>query len=189
MYKTFVSALLMLLSMTVICGLIYPLAVTGVAQLAFPDQARGSLVSSGGEVVGSRLIGRSFEEPRYFWGRPSATSPRPYTSMASAGSNLGTDNPSLQDIVSWRLQRLRQADPSNRAPVPLDLVMTSGSGLDPDISPEAARYQIPRVARLRGLSVESVTAMVARATQGRQLGLLGEPRVNVLALNMALDGR
>ncbi len=182
------NALTMLLVMTVIVGLIYPLAATGVAQLLFPHQANGSLVERDGKPIGSELIGQSFTDPRYFWGRPSATTPQPNNGTASNGSNLGPTNPALHDAVQQRIDALHAADPGNIATVPADLVTASGSGLDPDISPAAAQYQVARVARVRKLSTEQVQTLVAQATQGRQLGLLGEPRVNVLQLNLALDG-
>ena len=182
------NALTMLLVMTVIVGLIYPLAATGVAQLLFPHQANGSLVERGGKPIGSELIGQSFTDPRYFWGRPSATTPQPNNGTASNGSNLGPTNPALHDAVQQRIDALHAADPGNIATVPADLVTASGSGLDPDISPAAAQYQVARVARVRRLSTEQVQTLVTQATQGRQLGLLGEPRVNVLQLNLALDG-
>lgn len=182
------NSLTMLLVMTVIVGLIYPLAATGVAQLLFPHQANGSLVERGGKPIGSELIGQSFTDPRYFWGRPSATTPQPNNGTASNGSNLGPTNPALHDAVQQRIDALHAADPGNIATVPADLVTASGSGLDPDISPAAAQYQVARVARVRKLSTEQVQTLVTQATQGRQLGLLGEPRVNVLQLNLALDG-
>ncbi|HKT26895.1 potassium-transporting ATPase subunit KdpC [Dyella sp.] len=181
------NAVSMLLLMTLITGIAYPLVVTGVAQVLFPHQANGSLVEKNGKPIGSELIGQSFDDPRYFWGRPSATAPQPYNGTASNGSNLGPSNPSLRDQVQQRIDALRKADPDNTAPVPADLVMASGSGLDPQISPAAAQYQMARVARVRHLSVAQVQDLVARFTQARQLGFLGEPRVNVLALNLALD--
>jgi K+-transporting ATPase ATPase C chain len=168
------NALTMLLVMTAITGLIYPLAATGVAQVLFPHQANGSLVVRDGKPIGSELIGQSFTDPKYFWGRPSATTPQPNNGTASNGSNLGPTNSALHDAVQQRLDALHAADPSNTAPVPADLVTASGSGLDPQISPAAAQYQ--------------VQTLVTQATQGRQLGLLGEPGVNVLQLNLALDG-
>jgi potassium-transporting ATPase KdpC subunit len=180
-------ALTMLIAFSVITGLAYPLLVTGIAQAVFPYQANGSLIVQDGTVRGSALIGQPFDEPRYFWGRPSATSPFPYNAAASSGSNLSPTNPALVSAVQGRVDALRAADPGNRAPVPADLVTASGSGLDPHISPAAALYQVPRVARERKLSPETVRALVGRHTEGRVLGLLGEPRVNVLALNIALD--
>ncbi|MCP1374862.1 potassium-transporting ATPase subunit KdpC [Dyella lutea] len=187
MFKLLRASLLMLLVMTVITGVLYPLAVTGVAHVAFPHQADGSLILRDGHVVGSRLIGQPFDDPRYFWGRPSATSPQPYNGAASAGSNLGPTNPALADAVRQRIAALHAADPGNTQPVPVDLVTASASGLDPEISPAAAQYQLARVARARHLDVARVRQLVAAHTQGRWLGLFGEPRVNVLALNLALD--
>jgi K+-transporting ATPase ATPase C chain len=178
----------MLLVMTVITGLIYPLVATGVAQVLFPHQANGSLIERDGKPIGSELIGQSFTDPKYFWGRPSATTPQPYNGTGSNGSNLGPTNPALRDAVQQRIDALHAADPGNTAPVPSDLVTASGSGLDPEISPAAAQYQVARVARLRNLSVDQVQTLVVQATQGRQLGLLGEARVNVLQLNLVLDG-
>ena len=187
MFKLLRPSLLMLLVMTVITGVLYPLAVTGVAHVMFPHQADGSLIVRDGHVVGSRLIGQSFDDPRYFWGRPSATSPQPYNGASSAGSNLGPTNPALAAAVRQRIAALRAADPGNAQPVPVDLVTASASGLDPEISPAAAQYQLARVARARHLDVAQVRQLVAARTQGRWLGLFGEPRVNVLALNLALD--
>ena len=180
-------ALVLLLALTVITGLLYPLVITGVAQLLFPHQAAGSIVMRDGHAVGSRLIGQSFSDPRYFWSRPSATTPQPYNGAASTGSNLGPLNPQLSDAIKSRIAALRAADPTNSAPVPIDLVTASASGLDPEISPAAANYQAARVARARGLAPERVQALIAQHTEGRLLGVLGEPRVNVLELNLALD--
>jgi K+-transporting ATPase ATPase C chain len=180
-------ALVLFLILTVITGIVYPLVVTGIAQLVFPKQASGSLIIKEGRIVGSRLIGQSFTDPKYFWSRPSATSPQPYNALASGGSNLGPLNPALTDAVKSRIDALHAADPANAAPVPVDLVTASGSGLDPEISVAAANYQAGRVARVRGLSVEVVHGLIAAHTQGRFLGVLGEPRVNVLELNLALD--
>ena len=181
-------ALMSLLIFTVLVGLLYPLVVTGIAQLVFPHQVNGSLIVVNGKTVGSSLIGQQFTDPKYFWGRLSATGPYPYNAAASSGSNLGPTNPALLDEVKARIAALQAADPGNTQPIPVDLVTSSGSGLDPDISVAAALYQLPRVARLRGLSESAVRALVDKYTQGRTLGFLGEPRVNVLQLNLALDG-
>ena len=181
------NAVSLLLLMTVITGLVYPFAVTGLAQLLFPHQANGSLTLRDGKPAGSVLIGQAFTDPKYFWGRPSATTPQPYNGTASGGSNLGPTNPALTAAVKQRIAALRAADPGNDAPVPVDLVTASGSGLDPGISPAAAQYQVRRVARARGLPLAEVQAMVDRYTHGRQFGVLGEARVNVLELNLALD--
>jgi len=182
-------SLILLAVLTVVTGVIYPLVITGIAQVTFPAQANGSLVVKSGKVVGSTLIGQPFDDPKYFWSRPSATSPFPDNAAASSGSNQGPLNPALVQAVQGRVDALRAADPGNAAPVPVDLVTASGSGLDPHISPAAALYQVPRVARERKLDVETVRALVERHIEGRTFGLLGEPRVNVLALNLALDGR
>jgi K+-transporting ATPase ATPase C chain len=181
-------ALMALLIFTVLVGLLYPLVVTGIAQLVFPHQANGSLIVVNGKTVGSSLIGQQFTDPKYFWGRLSATGPYPYNAAVSSGSNLGPTNPALLDEARARIAALKAADPTNSQPIPVDLVTSSGSGLDPDISVAAALYQIPRVARLRGLSQSAVRALVDKYTQGRTLGFLGEPRVNVLQLNLGLDG-
>lgn len=175
------------LVLTLVTGVAYPLAVTGVARLAFPDQASGSIVHRDGRAVGSSLLGQPFTSPRYFWARPSATGPVPYDGAASAGSNLATSNPALIEAVKARVDALRAADPGNFAPVPVDLVTASGSGLDPHVTPAAAEYQAARVARARGLDAGRVRALVAEHTEGRTFGVLGEPRVNVLELNLALD--
>jgi K+-transporting ATPase ATPase C chain len=180
-------ALLLLLAFILITGLAYPGLVTVLAQTFFPFQANGSLVEKDGKLVGSALIGQNFDRPEYFWGRISATAPFPYNAAASAGSNLGPTNPTLEEIVSQRIIALRQMDPSNQAALPVDLVTSSASGLDPHISVAAARYQAPRVARVRGLSLEQVINLVDKNTDSRQVGFLGEPRVNVLSLNLALD--
>ena len=180
-------AVVLFLLLTALTGFIYPLVVTGLAQLLFPQQAAGSLVMRNGHAVGSRLIGQSFTDPSYFWGRPSATTPQPYNGTASTGSNLGPLNPALLAAVKTRIAALRAADPGNDAPVPVDLVTASGSGLDPEISVAAADYQAARIARARGLAPERVQALIAQHTEGRLLGVLGEPRVNVLELNLALD--
>lgn len=187
MLKLFRQALVLLLLLTAICGLAYPLAVTGLAHTMFPRQANGSLILHDGKTVGSTLIGQSFTDPKYFWGRPSATTPQPYNGTASGGSNLGPGNAALTAAAKQRIAALRVADPGNDAPVPVDLVTASGSGLDPDISPAAAQYQVQRVARARGLPPAEVRALVARYTRRRQFGVLGEPRVNVLELDLALD--
>jgi potassium-transporting ATPase KdpC subunit len=173
---------------TALTGLGYPLLVTGLGQAIFSRQANGSLVVDKGRVMGSALIGQPFDEDRYFWGRPSATAPFPYNAAASTGSNLGPSNPALREAIAGRVERLRKADPGNVAPVPPDLVTTSASGLDPHVSPEAALFQVRRVARARGLPEAEVRALVSARIQPRTLGLLGEPRVNVLQLNLALDG-
>jgi potassium-transporting ATPase KdpC subunit len=181
------SALTLFVLLTVLTGLVYPLIVTGVAQLLFPARAGGSILVRDGHAVGSVLIGQSFSDPGHFWGRPSATTPQPYNGTASTGSNLGPLNPALLDAVKERLEALRAADPGNEAPVPVDLVTASGSGLDPHISVAAAYYQAARVARARGLPEARVRALIAAHTEGRLSGVLGEPRVNVLELNLALD--
>jgi K+-transporting ATPase ATPase C chain len=182
-------AFVTLLLLTVVTGLVYPLGVTALAQLLFPGPANGSLVVEHGRAVGSRLIGQPFDDPRYFWGRLSATAPSPYNAAASSGSNLGPLSDALREAAKARVDALRAADPGNAAPIPVDLVTASASGLDPHISPAAARYQARRVARLRGMRLADVQALVERHTEGRQLGILGEPRVNVLGLNRALDAR
>ena len=187
MLKMLRQSLVVLVALTVITGIIYPLAVTGIARGVFPHKAAGSLITQEGTAVGSSLIGQPFSDPKYFWSRPSATSPEPYNGAASSGSNLGPTNPALLKAIQERVAALRAADPGNTQPVPIDLVTASGSGLDPDISPAAAYYQAGRVARARGLSLADVEALIARFTQGRQLGILGDPRVNVVQLNMALD--
>jgi potassium-transporting ATPase KdpC subunit len=181
------QSVLLTVVLTLLLGLGYPLAITGVAQLLFPRQANGSLILDNGKVVGSSLIGQSFADPKHFWSRPSATSPQAYNAASSSGSNLAPTNQALVDQVKQNVAALRHADPGNTAPVPVDLVTNSGSGLDPDISVAAALYQVPRVARVRALPVDTVRALVAQHTEGRQFGVLGEPRVNVLELNRALD--
>jgi K+-transporting ATPase ATPase C chain len=173
--------------LTLLTGVVYPLVVTVVAQTVFPSQANGSLVIRAGAVAGSSLIGQPFDDPKYFWSRPSATAPFAYNAAASSGSNLGPTNPALTDAVKARVDALRAADPDNHAPIPADLVTASGSGLDPHVSPAAAHWQVGRVARARGLDPATVDALVTRNTEGRQWGFLGEERVNVLALNLALD--
>jgi potassium-transporting ATPase KdpC subunit len=182
-------AIVSLLVLTVVTGIAYPLVVTGIAQLVFPRQANGSLIVVDGKTVGSRLLGQPFDDPKYFWGRPSATTPFPYNAGSSSGSNQGPTNPELIKAVQARVEALRAADPGNTAPVPVDLVTASGSGLDPHISPAAALYQIPRVARARKLEPDAVRRLVEQHVEGRQLGFLGERRVNVLELNVALDGK
>jgi potassium-transporting ATPase KdpC subunit len=178
-------AITLLILMTVITGIAYPLVVTGVATVLFPKQAAGSLIIRDGKPVGSRLIGQPFSDPKYFWSRPSATSPQPYNGLNSGGSNLGPLNPALTDAVKARIAALQAADPTNHAPIPVDLVTASGSGLDPDISLAAAYYQADRIARLRHLSPERVRALIAE--HARHPWLIGEPHVNVLELNLALD--
>ena len=171
----------------VLTGIIYPLVVTGIAQTAFPHQANGSLIVKDGNSTGSELIGQPFSDPRYFWGRLSATASSPYNAAASSGSNYGPLNPALTEAIQARIDALKAVDPANNQPIPVDLVTSSASGLDPDISVAAALYQAPRVARYRGLAEEQVYSLVNRLTEGRQLGIFGEPRVNVLKLNLALD--
>jgi K+-transporting ATPase ATPase C chain len=188
------AAVVMLLAFTLITGVAYPLLVTGIAQAAFPRQANGSLIVKDGKTLGSSLIGQSFDDPKYFWGRLSATTDSngkalAYNGASSVASNLGPTNPALVDEVRGRIDALRAADPGNEAAIPVDLVTSSGSGLDPEISPAAAAYQVKRVARARGVDEAKVKALVAEHTADRQLGFLGEPRVNVLELNLALDGR
>ena len=187
MKRQIYPAIMMVVLFTVLLGLIYPLAITGIAQVIFPKQANGSLVVENGRAVGSTLIGQPFSDPKYFWGRPSATSPFPYDAASSSGSNLGPTNQALIDRVTRRIDDLRAADPGNTAPIPVDLVTASASGLDPDISPAAARYQAARVARARHLPLQTVDRLIREYTAGRQFGILGEPRVNVLELNRALD--
>lgn len=180
-------ALVSLVLLSAITGLLYPLAVTGVAQGLFPKQAAGSLIEVGGKTVGSELIGQNFTSPKYFWGRPSATGPMANNAALSGGSNQGPLNPALSDAVKARIEALRAADPGNSAPVPVDLVTASSSGLDPHISMAAARYQAARVARERGLPLDKVQALIEAHTEPRDLLVLGEPRVHVLRLNLALD--
>lgn len=180
-------AAVLLILFTILTGVVYPSVVTGIAQITMPTKANGSFIESGGKPIGSALIGQPFSDPKHFWSRPSATTPYPYNASSSSGSNLGPINPALIDAVKDRIKALRDAGPGNRAPVPVDLVTASASGLDPHISPAAADYQVERVAKARGLAPRRVRALVAKYTQGRQLGFLGEPVVNVLELNLALD--
>jgi potassium-transporting ATPase KdpC subunit len=187
MLRQIKTTLMLLGIFTVVTGIIYPLFVTGIAQAFFHRQANGSLITDNGTNVGSELIGQPFSDPKYFWGRLSATALFPYNASASSGSNYGPSNPALLEAVQARLDALKAADPDNTQPVPVDLVTFSASGLDPDISVAAANYQVARVARYRGLSGEQINALVDKCTEGRQFGILGEPRVNVLKLNLALD--
>ena len=187
MIKTLRSALGLFLALTLITGVVYPLVVTGVAWALMPSRANGSVVLQNGRAVGSELLGQPFSDPEYFWGRPSATGPQPYNGAASSGSNLSPTNAALIDAINVRVRALQQADPGNTSPVPVDLVTASGSGLDPHISPAGALYQLPRVARLRGMPEIELRALVETHTAGRTFGILGEPRVNVLALNLALN--
>jgi K+-transporting ATPase ATPase C chain len=180
-------AISLLVLMTLLLGLGYPLVITGLAKVAFPHQAEGSLIYKDGKLIGSTLIGQSFSDPKYFWGRPSATTPQPYNGLASSGSNLGPLNPALLDQVRANAKALHDADPDNRGPVPVDLVTASASGLDPDISPAAARYQAARVARARNLSLAQTEALIKSHQRGRLFGFIGERRINVLELNLALD--
>ena len=180
-------AIIFLALFTILAGIIYPLVVTGIAQTAFNHQANGSLIVQDGDDIGSELIGQPFSDPKYFWGRLSATAPFPYNAAASSGSNYGPLNPALTEAVQARIDALKTVDPDNNESIPVDLVTSSASGLDPDISIAAALYQAPRVARYRGLAEEQVYSLVNRFTEGRQFGILGEPRVNVLKLNLALD--
>ncbi len=180
-------ALVALTALTLITGFLYPLVITGIAQILFPRQANGSMILIDGKPVGSSLIGQPFAAPKYFWGRPSATLPFPYNAAASSGSNLGPTNDALIKAVQARIDALKAVDPGNPLPIPVDLVTASASGLDPHISPAAAEYQVRRIARVRGLDETDVRRLVAQHMEGRQLGVLGEPRVNVLTLNLALD--
>jgi K+-transporting ATPase ATPase C chain len=189
MSKLIRQSFTMLAAMTVLTGVAYPLLVTGAAQLLFHGAANGSVIERGGKQLGSELIGQPFADPEYFWSRPSATAPFADNPAASSGSNQGPTNPALTDAVKQRIDALRSADPDNKAPVPVDLVTASGSGLDPHISPAAAQYQIVRVARARGMAEADVARLVTNATVGRTFGVLGEPRVNVLELNLRLDGK
>ncbi len=187
MFGQLLPALRMLVVLSVLTGVVYPYLITGIAQLAFPRAANGSLIQRDGKALGSSLIGQPFDDPKYFWGRPSATSPMPYNAGASSGSNQGPRNPALADAVKDRIKALTDADPDSKPPVPVDLVTASGSGLDPDISVAAALYQVHRVAKARGMPEDKVRALVDANTRGRTFGVLGEPRVNVLELNLALD--
>ena len=173
--------------LTLLTGIAYPRVVTGIGQAVFPEQAAGSLIVRNGKPIGSALIGQQFNDPKYLWGRPSATSPLPYNASGSGGSNLGPLNPELTDAVKARIEALRAADPGNTAPVPVDLVTASGSGLDPHISATSAQFQAARIAKARQLPLQAVQQLIATHTEGRLFGLLGEPRVNVLQLNLALD--
>lgn len=181
------NALMSLLLFTILTGFIYPLAVTGIAQALFPHQANGSIITKDGKPVGSELLGQQFDDPKYFWGRLSATTPYPYNGGSSSGSNLGPNNPDLIKAAEGRARVLQDADPVNTSKIPVDLVTASSSGLDPHISPAAATYQVQRVARARGIEPAIVSALVAASSEDRQFGILGEPRVNVLRLNLALD--
>jgi len=174
--------------LTLITGVMYPVFITGVAKILYPQQAAGSIVYNGDQAIGSLMIGQNFTDVKYFWGRPSATSPQPYNAAASSGSNFGPLNPALADAVKGRIDALQSADPANKQPVPADLVMASASGLDPEISPESAKYQAARVAKARNVSIARIDALIDASTQARQWGIFGEPRVNVLKLNLALDG-
>ncbi|GAB0056158.1 Potassium-transporting ATPase KdpC subunit [Candidatus Magnetaquicoccaceae bacterium FCR-1] len=187
MFKELLPSLRMLIVMTLLTGLLYPAMVTAIAQGLFPGKATGSLLRANGQVIGSALIGQPFTDPRYFWGRPSATAPMPYNAAASGGSNLGPLNPALEEAVQARIMVLKESDPTQKQPIPVDLVTTSGSGLDPHISPDAAIWQVPRVARARNISEAEVLLRVRKHTEGRTFGILGEARVNVLALNLDLD--
>jgi potassium-transporting ATPase KdpC subunit len=180
-------AISLLILMTAILGIVYPLVITGVARVAFAHQADGSLIYRDGKLIGSTLIGQSFSDPKYFWGRPSATTPQPYNGLGSTGSNLGPLNPALLDQVKANAKALRHADPTNRQPIPVELVTASASGLDPDISPAGAQYQAGRVARARGIPLTQVESLITAHQQDRMLGLIGERRINVLELNLALD--
>jgi K+-transporting ATPase ATPase C chain len=187
MLKIIRQAIFSVIVLTIITGIVYPLAVTGMAQLIFPKQANGSIVVRDGKTVGSSLIGQPFSDSKYFWGRPSATSPQPYNGAASSGSNLGPSNPALVLNVQAAVKALRAADPGNNDPVPVDLITASGSGLDPHITPAAANYQAARVAKARNIDESKVSSVISSCTEDRQLSLLGEPRVNVLCLNLKLD--
>jgi potassium-transporting ATPase KdpC subunit len=187
MKRILLQSVLALLALSIVTGIIYPLLVTAVAQLCCRAQAQGSLIELNGRLLGSTLVGQSFDEPRYFWGRPSATTPQPYNGASSGGSNLGPTNAAQVEAVRARVAALQQSDPQNRLPIPVDLVTASASGLDPDISPAAAQYQVTRVARVRGIDPARLRSLIAAHTQRRQWVILGEQRVNVLELNLALD--
>lgn len=187
MFAQLRPALVLFVLLSLVTGIAYPLVITEISAVVFPQQARGSFIEKDGVIVGSKLIGQQFDTPEYFWGRLSATGPMPYNGGSSSGSNLGPTNPALADAVKARVEALRAADPGNEKPVPIDLATASASGLDPHISPAAAEYQIARVARARNLPEAKLRELVAKHTEGRSLGLLGEPRVNVLELNLALD--
>lgn len=187
MLKELKPALILFLILSVVTGLLYPGLITAIAQAVFPAEANGSLVVHDGKVVGSHLIGQNFADPKHFWGRPSATAPMTYNAASSGGSNQGPLNPALEDAVKARIEALKASDPTQAAPIPVDLVTASASGLDPHISPAAALWQVPRIARERKLPEAAVRDLVNRHTEGRQWGVFGEPRVNVLALNLALD--
>jgi potassium-transporting ATPase KdpC subunit len=187
MFGQLLPAVRMLVVLSILTGIVYPYLVTGIAQVVFPGTANGSLIVDNGKALGSSLVGQPFDDPKYFWSRPSATSPQPYNAAASSGSNQGPRNPALADAVTARIKALRDADPDNKAPVPIDLVTASGSGLDPDISIAAAEYQVRRVAKARAVAEDKVRSLIAQNTAGRTLGILGDPRVNVLKLNLALD--
>jgi K+-transporting ATPase ATPase C chain len=189
MRSQFRPAFVSLILLTLITGVVYPAIVTAVARVAFANKASGSVMTSHGKSVGSELIGQPFSDPKYFWSRPSATSPIPYAGDNGSGSNLGPTNPALADAVKQRITALRAADPQSQKPVPVDLVTASASGLDPHISVAAAEYQAPRVARARGVSEEAISRFIQQSTEGRTLGVLSDKRVNVLKLNLALDGR
>jgi K+-transporting ATPase ATPase C chain len=187
MSKLLLQSVLVLVVFSALTGIVYPLAVTGIARLCCERQAEGSLIHQGDKLVGSNLLGQPFDEPKYFWSRPSATTPQPYNGLSSSGSNLGPTNSAQFDAVKMRVAALQQADPGNKLPIPVDLVTASGSGLDPDISPAAAQYQVTRVARARHLDPSNLRALIVAHTHLRQWGIFGEPRVNVLELNLALD--
>ncbi|MDA8173930.1 MAG: potassium-transporting ATPase subunit KdpC [Nitrospiraceae bacterium] len=185
--QTLRNAVMSLVVLTILTGIIYPLVITGIAQAVFPARANGSIIVKNGTPVGSEFIGQQFGSPKYFWGRPSATTPYPYNGQSSSGSNMGTNNPALMENVQARIAALHAADPGNTEKIPVDLVTASASGLDPEISPAAAEYQAARVARARGIDISQVNSLIQADTKGRLLGIFGEPRVNVLKLNLALD--